>query len=921
MDDKSFLNTVLGDGGHYCTLALNPERNIRAQSFYDSVDGLCSDVSDLDEQGHDIYFALATFHEGNSRKVDNIKELRSLFLDLDCGEGKDFVDQEDAITQLKSFCSDNNLPRPILVDSGRGIHVYWAFSDPVPYEEWFPVADLLKRRCSEADFFADPAVTADGARVLRVPDTHNHKTDPPSPVKLLTKGELPVTDFDAFAEALGINDILVPTVAPSYNSALMDKLMGNRESVFKDIMLKTQEGRGCEQLEIIATDQENCSEPMWRAGLSIAKFCSDGDKAAHIISKGHEEYTPELTQGKLELIKGPYLCTTFDEHNPDVCPDCPHFGNIKSPITLGNKIKEAPVEESLDIPEYPDPYFRGANGGVYLRTSTMEGDIDEKLIYENDLYVVRRILDPDVGESIFMRLHLPEDGVREFTVPLTAVTSREEFRKTMATQGVALLKMDELMQYTTTWVQELQQKTSASKARTQFGWTDDKFTSFVLGDKEIFADRIDYNPPSVKTAGLFHAFEPKGTLQDWKEMANFYNRPAMEMHQYVACTGFGSILMPMFGEVKNSMLNIHSTGSGHGKTTAMEVSASVWGRPDDLVLEYKDTGNSLYLRAEVYKNLPFLVDEISNMRPEEASTFCYAMTSGKQRNRMTSGSNEERKRGEPWYNMGVATSNACVIEKAQAYKQAPQAEAQRVMSYPTKRHAIGKEKEKTSAFAVKVKNTYGTAGIIFAQYVMNNLEEVRKTLYDTQRRIDREAGLTAENRFWSAGVAATITSAIIAKKIGLISYDIKALYRWSLTLLAHNKKSIDEMAISLDQIISDYIMKNHGKIIQINSTDDLRKQQGNGLDELVIPDMMPRGELVGRYEPDTNLAFLMPTPLKKHCQEEHINYGQLVKDLKEKKGARNGKKRITKGTPMKGESQVVLIFKCSLDEQSSSEDT
>ena len=39
-------------------------------------------------------------------------------------------------------------------------------------------------------------------------------------------------------------------------------------------------------------------------------------------------------------------------------------------------------------------------------------------MYENDFYVVKRMHDPVAGEVLWMRLHLPKDGVREFSVPL-----------------------------------------------------------------------------------------------------------------------------------------------------------------------------------------------------------------------------------------------------------------------------------------------------------------------------------------------------------------------------------------------------------------------------------------------------------------------------------------------------------------------
>ena len=68
------------------------------------------------------------------------------------------------------------------------------------------------------------------------------------------------------------------------------------------------------------------------------------------------------------------------------------------------------------------------------------------------LYVVKRIMDVEVGEAIVMRLHLPQDGIREFTVPLTSVTSKEELRKQLSMHGIAVLRMDDIMAYTTTWV-------------------------------------------------------------------------------------------------------------------------------------------------------------------------------------------------------------------------------------------------------------------------------------------------------------------------------------------------------------------------------------------------------------------------------------------------------------------------------------
>jgi hypothetical protein len=161
------------------------------------------------------------------------------------------------------------------------------------------------------------------------------------------------------------------------------------------------------------------------------------------------------------------------------------------------------------IPKFPDPYIRGAAGGVYVRTTDEEGDLVDELVYVNDLYFTRRVHDAVDGESIVGRLHLPHDGVREVVVPLVSATSKEDLRKALAKSGVSTFGKgwDKIMAYTHSWLTHLQATTVSDESRRQFGWTDHKLDCFVIGDKEITADGIGYNPPSPATAAYFHALE------------------------------------------------------------------------------------------------------------------------------------------------------------------------------------------------------------------------------------------------------------------------------------------------------------------------------------------------------------------------------------------------------------------------------
>lgn len=934
MDTKTFLETVLGDSGYYCIWANRLTDGRMVQKFYDSIDAAIHSANQLDTDGYDAYFALGTFNNADSRKGENVKQVRAFFLDLDCGEskhdeGKGYRTQADALATLRKFCKKLALPRPTVVNSGRGIHVYWPLSEPVSRETWLPVAMRFKALCQREGLIIDPVVPADAARVLRVPLTHNYKDDPPSQVQVVGAAADPIS-LDAFKELL-LDGEPEPEVfkrpsqyTPREADAMMQALTGSVVNRFKTIMLKTANGTGCAQLGEVLMNQQNMSEPMWRAGLSIAKFCLDGGKAIHRISEKYPEYTPEATEAKAALIKGPYLCERFDEYRPGVCPDCKHWKQIKSPIVLGREVEEATEDDNVVvqkplgvtnavaikyiIPKYPHPYFRGKNGGVFKHTKNSEGEDKDVLVYVNDLYVVRRLKDPDIGEALVMRLHLPRDGVREFTLPLTAVGTKDEFRKYIAAQGVALMNVAELMEYTMRWVNELQFMTEASENQRQFGWVDDEGTSFALGNMLIFKDRVEINSPSAATVQLFPAFQPRGSLEGWKKTMEFYNREDMAAHQFMIGLSFGSVLM-QFQPIHAAELHYYSPESGVGKTTGMLAGASIWGDPELLMLHERDTFNSKMNRAEIYKNLPTYMDELTNTKPQDLSDFAYQLASGVQRNRLGSKGNVERVRGKPWKMLFGTTGNTSMLERIALYKALPRAEAQRILEYRVPRVTF-ETKEETDLLVADIKNHYGHAGVVYVQYVMNNLDAAKELCVATQRRLDTAAELTAENRFWSVLSSRIITGLVLAKKANLINWNISAIANWAVQLMKDAKEHSKSIASDVESILTDYLAENYNNILRIKSTDDARKSP-TGLDHLIQPDASPRIAFIGRYEYDIQKLYLLPKPLREWCGKHQINYMGLVDGLKTgRTKAVKQKLRLTRGTHVAMAPVDTLVLDC-----------
>ena len=94
MDTRQFLGSVLAPDGNYCVVGIKDQRTI--QKFYSSIDAVLDAASNLDQEGYNAYFALGTFIEPSNRKADNVKGLKSLFLDIDCGPDKPYPTQLDA---------------------------------------------------------------------------------------------------------------------------------------------------------------------------------------------------------------------------------------------------------------------------------------------------------------------------------------------------------------------------------------------------------------------------------------------------------------------------------------------------------------------------------------------------------------------------------------------------------------------------------------------------------------------------------------------------------------------------------------------------------------------------------------------------------------------------------------------------------
>ena len=647
--------------------------------------------------------------------------------------------------------------------------------------------------------------------------------------------------------------------------------------------------------------------------MSIAQHCADREKAVHIISKNHPGYSPKVTEDKANETKGPYTCETFKRLNPSGCEECPL--KITSPIQLGREIVEASEEDNVVeeveevtketktyvIPKYPFPFFRGKNGGIFIHTKDETGGDKDEVVYPYDFYVVKRMQDPDIGETLLLRLHLPMDGVREFIMPLASVLAKDKFRDTVASHGVAVLskQQDVLMFYISKWVDELQMTAKAEKAHKQFGWLEDD-SGIIVGDREIRATEIVYSPPSTPTLPLVPLFTPKGDFHVWKDVINAYGRTGMENRAFAFFMGFGCMLM-RFTALDGFCLNLMSRQSGSGKTTILHAINSIYGRPKELMLSPKDTYNARMQRLGVLQNFAGTMDEITNMPPDIMSQQLYDVTSGRGKHRLKQHDNAERLNHTKWATGLITTSNSSVPDALLSIKSFPEGELMRVLEVLVLPDAYDDPAWSRDHFG-KLLTNYGHAIEPFSQAIVQQLPFVREQMAVMHERIDSATEAKSTERFWTSMAMLSVVGGSFAKQLGLHDIPIKPVFNYAVDLIRETRTRNRQYMFDSDDYLGGFLQKHFNEILVINGNKDNR----TGLEHAPIRE--PRGALTARYEPDTKMLYVVLKTYRQACAKDFTNFEESLITYR-KSGAFIGikKKRMAAGTVANTQAAVNAI--------------
>jgi Domain of unknown function (DUF927) len=843
-----FYGWILPPGNNYYAAftRLSPNNpNPRAKdgrwvnhAVFNSLDSLEAWAAGRSESTEASYFALAAFtangpprkdkfgreHAVAIRKQENVQAIKSLWADIDCGgPDKQYMTKADALAALNGHIDAGNLlPPSIIVDSGNGYHLYWCMEKGLPEKAWKSHALRLRNHLSEIGLRIDGGCTIDSARVLRCPNTLNCK-DPSNPKDVHIVEYSETYEWEPFLASLralenatgdegeGTLDIsqLAPLAAAvaaaegTGNTALSAGVTAPSQSEMAVIATK------CHQIgEMLSNNGATCDEPLWKAMLLLAGACADGEAMAHTLSSGHKDYDQQRTQAKFEEQRakladqtaGPSRCATFFNLRPEGCAGCPN-NDLRVAERPGYPWRLGFETQQLGF--LPNGYRITADKAMekLVVERDEDGNVTKTWVRFAPFAVQDFALRKDTTENVYV-FSLVRRGKKPHRVEINASTlfgTVAAARVAMAKAGMEIQGQKETEYMSTllkSFAEELEQANGAvSTLDTVAGFLD--ANTFQLGSRRITAEGVTRVPHVIREN--ISTFEPKGSYDAWKAVQAplAASSPAV---QTIVALSFGAVLAKLI-DFNGFLFSFYSRESGTGKTTGINVGASIFGNPRDLVASFNDTEKSVAFRIAQHPNMPAYWDEFRSVSGDKELAgrvaMLFSLAQGKERSRLTA--DVQMRYGGAWNTlMGVGTNEKLseLAARGSANSADPISARMLEIAMPiTFDTSVVASKPFTEAI-----NNYGWAGEPFLQKVLADRASIVANIEVLADKLRIDTGLlTGEFRFKHRACALVLVGAALAKQLGIIDFDLMGIKK----LLMHSMLSASVQDAIVSKSISD----------------------------------------------------------------------------------------------------------------------
>ena len=288
---------------------------------------------------------------------------------------------------------------------------------------------------------------------------------------------------------------------------------------------------------------------------------------------------------------------------------------------------------------------------------------------------------------------------------------------------------------------------------------------------------------SPSTASIY----ARGTLDDWnaRVLSLCKENPLLLFPALVALSG----PLLRFAELESGGFHYYGRSS-HGKTTAAQVAASVWGNGADpaespdraYIQKWNSTANAFEALLSGHNDSLLVLDEIHTCDAKDFGSVIYNMAGGKGKQSLDR--ERQLRPTRRWRTMYFSTGEISVMSKIQADGRAAHAgQLVRLLDIPVERGIITHTGSAQPAqYADRIKaacsRSFGTAGPEFVRVLINEYADVGRLVGTIKTTVEHYSamltpeGAAPEIRRAVKRFALTMTAGELAAKLGVLDCTV-----------------------------------------------------------------------------------------------------------------------------------------------------
>jgi hypothetical protein len=543
----------------------------------------------------------------------------------------------DIIGRIKSF----PLRPSVVVNSGYGYHVYFAFHSPLSTGELLTWSELIRglRTALHID------TRTDLCEVMRLPGTLNIKEPHLLPCEILEEYSS-WTRYSIEEVHRAIDEsVNRPLVVPSPLSLETLKQRGLTAEVL-DAIVTGQGGANTES----GYDGES-GRDFWISSVLFEKNFSEDEIIT--IFKTHPDGCGSNWARKRDGEK--YLKLTLRKASA-------RLAQLKDSSFVGGEWEED--EENMLENALPHGYVLN-DGSIWYNPPVLDTDkkLPKAVKVSNSLIRIAEIHENiDTGE-ISLAIAFDYLG-RTRLIPISRSEMADSRRLVSAlacagapvTSNNARLVTAYLAAYEHAFASTIPHK----KVTSHFGRGRTSNRFFFPGLNET----VEFAPSGPGDAALYKAYSSRrGTLGGWLEVMRTLSNDGLMIPQVAVLASFVPPIQSRL-QIPNFVLDIYGNSST-GKSTSLKLAASVYGRPydpDSLVLQWMNTQVAVEQVASLCSELPIFLDDAQHCPAELKRAIIYMVANGRGKGRSARGLGIQEVR--TWHTVALSTSEEPLHESS-----------------------------------------------------------------------------------------------------------------------------------------------------------------------------------------------------------------------------------------------------------------